>query len=82
MRSGRRHWIAVRGDVSSSRKAVRMPTASPSILFGHGMVSDDTDYTIFVAQALFRSDDNAARFRDTLAWRFRFWFACLPAGIG
>lgn len=50
--------------------------------FGRGMVSDDTDHSIFVAQCLARHPDNAERFARELAWRFRFWLLCLPAGIG
>lgn len=50
--------------------------------FGRGMVSDDTDHTIFVAQALLRSGGNVDRFRATLAWRLRCWLLSLPAGIG
>ncbi len=51
-------------------------------LVGHGMVSDDTDHTIFVAQALIRSGGDVRRFRAVLAWRLRLWLVCLPAGIG
>ncbi|WP_313919993.1 ADP-ribosylglycohydrolase family protein [Tahibacter sp.] len=50
--------------------------------FGHGMVSDDTDHTIFIAQALLRSGGNVDRFRAVLAWRLRCWLLSLPAGIG
>ena len=46
------------------------------------MVSDDTDHSIFVAQALSRHPTNPIRFARSLAWRFRFWLLCLPAGIG
>jgi ADP-ribosyl-[dinitrogen reductase] hydrolase len=50
--------------------------------FGRGMVSDDTDHTVFVLQALLVSEGNTASFRRALAWRLRWWLACLPAGIG
>lgn len=50
--------------------------------FGGGMVSDDTDHSIFVAQALIRSGGDVAIFRQELAWRLRLWLLCLPAGIG
>lgn len=53
-----------------------------SFLFGRGMVSDDTDHTIFVAQALLRSQGNVDKFRRVLAWRLRCWLLSLPAGIG
>ncbi|HEY5764136.1 MAG TPA: ADP-ribosylglycohydrolase family protein [Rhodocyclaceae bacterium] len=49
---------------------------------GRGMVSDDTDHTIFVAQALIRSRGETDVFRRVLAWRLRLWLLCLPAGIG
>ena len=49
---------------------------------GIGMVSDDTDHTIFVAQSLMVGDGDVSRFRRALAWRLRCWLLCLPAGIG
>lgn len=49
---------------------------------GRGMVSDDTDHTIFVAQALLRSKGDVDEFRRVLAWRLRCWLLSLPAGIG
>lgn len=52
------------------------------LLFGRGMVSDDTDHNIFVAQALIRSKGDVAAFRRCLAWRLRLWLLCFPAGIG
>lgn len=51
-------------------------------VFGRGMISDDTDHTVFVAQALLRCDGDVERFRRVLAWRLRLWLLCLPAGIG
>ena len=50
--------------------------------FGRGMVSDDTDHTVFVAQALLRSQGDVDEFRRVLAWRLRLWLLSLPAGIG
>lgn len=50
--------------------------------FGRGMVSDDTDHAVFVAQALIRSGTEVDAFRRALAWRLRLWLLCLPAGIG
>lgn len=46
------------------------------------MVSDDTDHSIFVTQALIRGKGDVDEFRSCLAWRLRLWFICLPAGIG
>jgi len=48
----------------------------------HGMVSDDTEHTVFVAQALISSAGSSTAFRRALAWRLRLWVLCLPAGIG
>jgi len=46
------------------------------------MVSDDTDHTVFVAQALLSAPRSPDDFARSLAWRLRFWLLCLPAGIG
>lgn len=51
-------------------------------LFGRGMVSDDTEHTVFVAQCLVQSRGEAADFQRRLAWRLRLWLLGLPAGIG
>ena len=52
------------------------------LVFGHGMVSDDTEHTLFVAQSLLRHPDDDDAFGRRLAWHLRWWFAGLPAGIG
>ena len=52
------------------------------LLFGKGMVSDDTDHSVFVAQSLLLSPDDSSRFSRFLAARLRRWLICLPAGIG
>lgn len=51
-------------------------------LLGRGMVSDDTEHTCMVGQALLASPADAERFARSLAWSLRFWLLCLPAGIG
>ena len=51
-------------------------------IFGKGMVSDDTEHTLMVAQALLEHPDNATEFQRALAWKFRWWFAGLPGGVG
>ncbi len=51
-------------------------------IFGHGMWSDDTEHTIFVAQALLSEPKDAAAFQRCLAWQLRLWLLGLPAGIG
>lgn len=51
-------------------------------VFGRGMVSDDTEHTLFVAQALLAYPDDVAAFQRCLAWKLRLWLLGLPAGIG
>ena len=52
------------------------------LLFGRGMISDDTEHSCLVAQALIASGGDARAFGRNLAWRLRWWFLSLPAGIG
>jgi ADP-ribosyl-[dinitrogen reductase] hydrolase len=51
-------------------------------LFGKGMVSDDTEHTLMVAQTLLSCSGDAAEFQRALAWKFRWWLAALPGGVG
>ena len=51
-------------------------------LFNHGMMSDDTEHTCMVAEALISSVGNVNRFAKELARRLRYWLLGLPAGIG
>lgn len=51
-------------------------------LFGKGFISDDTEHTCFVSQALLASPEDAAAFGRSLGWRLRGWLLGLPAGIG
>ena len=52
------------------------------LLFGHGMVSDDTEHTVLVAQALVASGGNAATFEQFLVKGLKRWLCGLPAGVG
>ena len=52
------------------------------LVFGHGMISDDTEHSCAVAQSLIASAGNADLFGRNLAWRLRWWFLTLPGGIG
>ena len=52
------------------------------LVFGRGMISDDTEHTIFVAQCLLRHPDSPDRFARRLGWCLRGWLLSLPAGIG
>lgn len=51
-------------------------------LFGRGMVSDDTEHTFFVAQALLQHPDDPTAFQQCLAWKLRLWLLGIPTGIG
>ncbi len=51
-------------------------------LAGRGMISDDTEHTLFVAQALLAAPSDAAVFQRSLAWKLRLWLLGVPAGIG
>lgn len=51
-------------------------------ILGHGMISDDTDHTVFVAQALLAHPDDVDRFSRRLAMSLRWWMLGVPAGIG
>ena len=53
-----------------------------AFIFGRGMVSDDTEHTLMVAQALLAQPKDATAFQRILAWKFRWWFAGLPGGVG
>jgi ADP-ribosyl-[dinitrogen reductase] hydrolase len=52
------------------------------LIFGHGMVSDDTEHMVFVSQALLAHPDNVDAFQRCLAWKLRWWLLSLPAGVG
>jgi ADP-ribosyl-[dinitrogen reductase] hydrolase len=49
---------------------------------GRGMISDDTEHTIFVAQSLLACPDSRENFSRRLAWCLRWWLISCPAGIG
>ncbi len=52
------------------------------LLFGGGMISDDTEHTVMVAQALIESGGAEAHFARDFGCRLRGWLLALPAGIG
>jgi ADP-ribosylglycohydrolase len=59
----------------SRRRARRLfgdPPLRHRFLFGRGMVSDDTEHTCLVGQALLRTPDDVTAFARSLAWRLRF----------
>jgi ADP-ribosyl-[dinitrogen reductase] hydrolase len=69
----------------SVRRATRIFGGAPlrhRLVFGRGMVSDDTEHACMTAQALIRSGGEPSRFARSLAWRLRWWLVALPAGVG
>jgi ADP-ribosyl-[dinitrogen reductase] hydrolase len=66
------------------RRAVKLlgPPDRHRLVMGRGMVSDDTEHTCMVAQALIASGGDLPSFQKSLAWRFRLWLLGVPAGIG
>jgi ADP-ribosyl-[dinitrogen reductase] hydrolase len=48
----------------------------------YGMISDDTEHTLFLAQALLEFPDDSAAFQRSLGRRLRWWLISLPAGVG
>ncbi|WLQ17051.1 ADP-ribosylglycohydrolase family protein [Hahella aquimaris] len=52
------------------------------LIFGKGMVSDDSEHAAMTAAALARYSGNVDQFAKSLAWRLRWWLARLPAGVG
>ncbi len=52
------------------------------LVFGKGMVSDDTEHALMTAQALLQESRDAQAFQRGLAWKLRWWFAGLPGGVG
>ncbi len=49
---------------------------------GRGMISDDTEHTLMVAQSILAQPGDPTAFARSLAWRLRWWFIGLPAGVG
>jgi ADP-ribosyl-[dinitrogen reductase] hydrolase len=50
--------------------------------FNKGMISDDTEHTCMVAQAILDANGDPEEFQASLSGKFRFWLLGLPAGIG
>ncbi len=68
----------------SRRRGVRL-FGEPNrhhFVFRGGMVSDDTEHTCIVLQALIASGGDVEVFGSQLAWGLRWWLLGLPAGIG
>ena len=65
----------------SVSKLVRLPL-SQSLVFGRGLLSDDTEHTQMVALSLLEAGSDAAHFRRRLASRLRWWLLAGPPGVG
>jgi len=68
----------------TNRRAARLlgPPNRHRFFLGRGMVSDDTEHTRMVAQALCTSPRDPEAFERHLAWSLRWWLLGVPAGIG
>jgi ADP-ribosylglycohydrolase len=68
----------------SARRANKLfPNSNKhNLLFGKGMVSDDTEHACFVAQAIIRADGDVGVFQNRLARSLRWWLLGMPAGVG
>lgn len=68
----------------SRQRAHRLlgPPTRHRLVFGHGMVSDDTEHSRLVAQALIASGGDPGQFQRQFAIRLRYWLLGLPAGVG
>jgi ADP-ribosylglycohydrolase len=58
------------------------PPLRHRLVFGRGMVSDDTEHACLVGTALLREPSDPVRFARALAWGLRLWLLGLPAGVG
>ena len=63
-------------------KLWRGPLKHRLLPLGVGMISDDTDHAVIVAQSLIESGGDSLVFSRVVARRFRWWIASLPAGVG
>lgn len=69
--------------MSAARSARRWPgEMQHRLVFGRGMISDDTEHATMTAQALIVAAGDVEKFRRSLAWKLRWWFLGLPAGVG
>lgn len=69
----------------SVKKAAKKFGGSPinhRLLFGKGMISDDTEHSLMTAQALIFSAGDPDKFGKNLAWRLKGWLIAAPAGVG
>lgn len=58
------------------------PPLEQSLIWGRGLVSDDTEHTLMVAASLLDAGPDVAVFRRRLAARLRWWLVSGPPGVG
>lgn len=63
-------------------RRLRKRGLSQSFLFGRGMISDDTEQSCLILEAVRREGNDAARFQSIFARKLKGWFLALPAGVG
>ena len=51
-------------------------------IFRRGMISDDTEHTLMVVQALLAQPEDPVAFQRELGRKLRWWLAGLPGGVG
>lgn len=70
--------------LSASRVAKRLRgrALKQSLLFGRGMLSDDTEQSCLITEAVLQSQGDPIRFQKYLARKLRAWFLAIPPGVG
>jgi ADP-ribosylglycohydrolase len=69
--------------LSPKRQSRLFPVPVRQRLVGpFGMISDDTEHTVLLAQAILENPADASAFQRCLARKLRWWFASFPAGMG
>ena len=68
----------------SARRQARLfpPPLRQRLVGSRGMISDDTEHTLMLAQSLLAFPADLAAFQRDLARRLRWWLVALPAGVG
>ena len=68
----------------SPRRAAKLLGAADRyrFFFRRGFVSDDTEHSCLVLQALITSNRDPDKFEAELGRRLKWWFIKLPAGVG
>jgi ADP-ribosyl-[dinitrogen reductase] hydrolase len=69
----------------TATRAERLYGSAPlsyRVVFGRGMVSDDTEHTCLVAQALLEAPKDVDSFSRAMGRGLRWWLAALPVGLG